>query len=255
MVMDNAAPAPLSQGAGVALLWSALALGLSGGFGHCLMMCGPLVAAVSLTGGAAGVRDAAASRRAWLFQAAYHGGRLITYAAIGALLGLLGGLGRLSTLEGPFAPAMLAKYVKLSTGVLLAIAGVWLLVSWLLRRDAHLPETSGAVARTAWFRRATAALASRGWPWALPLGMLMGLLPCGPLLPVEVAALGTGNAAAGAAVMLAFGIGTVPALAGFGAASGLLGSRARGWLTGATAVAIIALGLAIAAQTLRGLAG
>jgi len=245
--------APLSQGAGAVLLWSALVLGLSGGFGHCLMMCGPLVAAVSLTGGATGVRDAMTSRPAWLFQAAYHGGRLFTYAAIGALLGLLGGMGRLSTLEGPFAPGNLSRYVKLSTGILLALTGIWLLVSWLLKRNARLPETSGLLAGTSWFKRSTAALAGRGWGWALPLGMLMGLLPCGPLLPIEVAALGTGNAVAGASVMLAFGIGTVPALAGFGAASTLLGARSRGWLTPVTALAILVLGGAVAAQALRSL--
>ena len=34
----------------------------------------------------------------------------------------------------------------------------------------------------AWFRRATALLAPRA-PWGFALGMLMGLLPCAPLLP------------------------------------------------------------------------
>ncbi|MDO8987408.1 MAG: sulfite exporter TauE/SafE family protein [Coriobacteriia bacterium] len=56
-------------------------------------------------GGATSPHGARAPRSAWLFQAAYHGGRLTTYAVIGALLGLLGGMGRLSTLEGPFALA------------------------------------------------------------------------------------------------------------------------------------------------------
>ncbi|MBU4556209.1 MAG: sulfite exporter TauE/SafE family protein [Actinobacteria bacterium] len=251
----DAAAAPLSQGFGAVLLWSALVLGLSGGFGHCLMMCGPLVSAVSLAGGATSSRGAEAPRSAWLFQAAYHGGRLATYAAIGALLGLLGGMGRLSTLEGPFAPASLARYVKLSTGLVLVVTGLWLMVSWALKRTARLPETSGLVAGTAWFKRATARLARGGWRWALPLGMLMGLMPCGPLLPVELAALGTSSPAGGAAVMLAFGIGTVPALAGFGAASGLVGERSRGWLTAVTALAILILGGSISLQALQSLKG
>lgn len=254
----------LSQGAGAVILWSALVLGLSGGFGHCLIMCGPLVAAVSLADGAAtgraaggstgasAVRALKPSREALLFQIGYHGGRIVTYAAIGALLGLLGGLGRMSTLDGPFAPESLARLVKLATGGMLIATGAWLLVSWLVDRDVRVPETSGAVARSSWFKRAAASLTSKGWRWALPLGMLMGLLPCGPLLPVEVAALGTGNALAGAAIMLAFGIGTVPALAGFGAASTLVGAKARGWFTIVTAVAIMVLGIAITSQLLRG---
>lgn len=260
-------PTVLSQGAGAVILWSALVLGLSGGFGHCLVMCGPLVAAVSLADGAAVGRadagDTAAdapgvaralkpSREALLFQVGYHGGRIITYTAIGALLGLLGGLGRLSTLDGPFAPGNLARFVKLATGGMLVVTGAWLLVSWLVDRNVHVPETSGALARSSWFRRTAASLSSKGWRWALPLGMLMGLLPCGPLLPVEVAALGTGNALAGAAIMLAFGIGTVPALAGFGAASTLVGAKARGWFTVVTAVAILVLGVSITAQLLQG---
>lgn len=243
----------LAQNAGAIALWSALLLGLSGGFGHCLMMCGPLVAAVSLADGATSVRSSRASREAMLFQAAYHGGRLLTYAGIGALLGLLGGTGRMSSLSGPFAPAMLSRYVKLGAGGLLIVTGAWLLVSWLFNENARLPETSGALGRTGWFKRTAARLVGRGWRWALPLGMLMGLLPCGPLLPIEIAALASGNAAGGAALMLAFGIGTVPALAGFGAASTFIGARARGWLTAVTAIAILVLGIAITSQALRSL--
>ena len=42
------AAAPALAGAG---LWAAFLLGLTGGFGHCLAMCGPLVAATSLAEG------------------------------------------------------------------------------------------------------------------------------------------------------------------------------------------------------------
>jgi len=54
-----------------------------------------------------------------------------------------------------------------------------------------------------------------------------GTAACMPLLPVELAALASGSAGLGALTMLAFGIGTVPALAGFGIATGLVGARAE----------------------------
>ncbi len=78
--------------------------------------------------------------------------------------------------------------------------------------------------------------------------MLMGLLPCAPLLPVEIAALATGYPLYGALTMLAFGLGTVPALAGFGAASGLLGVRARGAFATASGALVIGLGLIVVWQ-------
>ena len=106
--------------------------------------------------------------------------------------------------------------------------GVAMLVAWIRGRRANLPEPTAWVASLPWFGRTVARL-SRSGGWAgLPLGALMGLLPCAPLLPVELAALATGKPLYGMLVMLAFGLGTVPALAGFGAASGLLGARARG---------------------------
>ena len=91
--------------------------------------------------------------------------------------------------------------------------------------------------------------------WAgLPLGLLMGLLPCMPLLPVELAALASGSAALGALTMLMFGIGTVPALAGFGLASGLVGARARGVFAYATGALVLGIGGIIVLQAVQKLA-
>lgn len=226
---------------GAASLWAAFALGLSGGFGHCLAMCGPLVAGASLGSAARRLSDERPPS-ALLFQTTYHVGRLITYTAIGALLGLLGQAGALSTLGGAFSPVALTRYLKFGAGLATIALGVWLLVGWLRKRGVRLPEPSAALANTRWFQVTAARLASPKRGWGLRLGMLMGLLPCAPLLPVELAALATGWPLLGALLMLAFGLGTVPALAGLGAASGLIGRRAQGWLGGAVALAVIALG-------------
>lgn len=218
-------------------IWGAFALGLTGGFGHCLAMCGPFVAGASLGVGAR-TQDA---RSATGFQAAYHVGRLITYSAIGAILGALGGAGRISTLTGPYSPVAFAGWLKLGVGVATVLLGVWMVASWATGRHKRGPELPGLLS-IATVVRLTGRL-SRKSAWAgLPFGALMGLLPCGPLLPVELAALTEGSAFAGAALMLAFGLGTVPALAGFGVASGLVGARARNWMVPAAGVIVMSLG-------------
>ena len=243
----------MSANLGALSLWGAFLLGLTGGFGHCLLMCGPLVAAASLTDGAAcgaGAGTRSAARGAGVFQVAYHLGRLITYALLGAALGLLGGAGALVSLTGPFSPTVVTRFLKLAAGVTLLVIGVVLLVAWLRGRQARLPEPTAAIASMPWFGRTVGRLAKSGGWWGLPLGALMGLLPCAPLLPVELAALATAEPLYGAIIMLAFGVGTVPALAGFGAASGLLGGRARGWLAPTVAALVVVLGLVTLAQGL-----
>lgn len=237
-----------------ATLWGAFLLGLTGGFGHCLMMCGPFVAAASLAEGrgaavvvsadtgAEAPADVRTRRRIGLFQVTYHAGRLTTYALIGAVVGALGSAGALETLSMPWSPAAFTRYLKLISGLLLVATGAFLLAAPSFLQGARLPEPTRFVTSARWFSRATAALVRKG-AWAgLPLGMLMGLLPCMPLLPVELAALASGSASLGALTMLAFGIGTVPALAGFGLASGLVGARARGVFAYMTGAIVLGLG-------------
>lgn len=234
------------SGLGTLSLWAVFALGLTGGFGHCLMMCGPFVAGTSLGVGLGGH----SARSATVFQVAYHAGRLITYTTIGLLLGLLGEAGALSTLQGPFSPTALSRYLKLGVGVVTLAMGAWLMVSWVRGRAARLPEPTAPLLASGRFTRIAAALVRRGGRFGLPLGMLMGLLPCGPLLPVELTALASGVPLYGAVIMLSFGLGTVPALAGFGVVSALAGSRARGLLAGAMALTVVTLGAVTLTQGL-----
>ncbi len=277
--LTQAAPALASAG-----LWAAFLLGLTGGFGHCLAMCGPFVAASSLAEGegravvageaqaerpsprskaspaaASGTPPASPASPALpsptAFQALYHAGRLTTYALLGLLLGLLGQAGALARLGSAFSPELLTRWLKVVAGASLVVLGLVLLASALRRRGFRIPEPTALVANRAWFRRASASLTRRGPRWGFALGMLMGLLPCAPLLPVEIAALATGVPLYGALTMLAFGIGTVPALAGLGVASGLIGARARGWFSLATAGLVVALGLVVLWQGLAIVAG
>ena len=231
-------------------LWGAFLLGLAGGFGHCLAMCGPFVAAASLADGTAvrrGVR--AGARRSGVFQLAYHLGRLSTYALIGAFLGLLGRPGRWRSSAGrsrrsrsPLAEARLrarscSRWASHAGGV--------------DPRSPGEPARADRVGGLAAVVRPRGRRLSRSGGWAgLPLGMLMGLLPCAPLLPVEIAALATGKPLYGVLSC------SPSAWDGAGARGlrgclGLLGARARGWFAPVAAGAVVVLGAVTAGAGAR----
>jgi sulfite exporter TauE/SafE len=171
----------------------------------------------------------------------------MTYAGIGAVLGVVGASGALSPLSGPFSPLALSRYLKFGVGLTLVALGIGILVSWVRRRTASTPEGVSFVPQGTVDRLASRMRGRRGL-WGLPFGMLMGLLPCGPLLPAELAALSSSSALLGDGVMLAFGFGTVPALAGFGTLGSVVGSRVRGWLVPAAGTVVVALGAITLAQ-------
>jgi len=230
----------------VATIWAALLVGLAGGFGHCVAMCGPIVAG----GGAlAGVSTPGGGRvrRVALWQLAYHSGRLLTYTGIGAALGGIGSLAAVRSALGPLQQVMWLVVGEVMIFMGLAIAGVP-----LLARFGRRLEERYASATKGWIGRAIRALPKAGPGLAFPLGMLMGFMPCGFLMSIEVYAVGTGSWLSGGLTMLAFGIGTVPALAGFGAAGGLLSPRARTWLIYIGAAIVVALGALYVARALTG---
>ena len=85
----------------------------------------------------------------------------------------------------------------------------------------------------------------------LTLGILWGFLPCGLVFAMLVLAARVGTFWGGALTMLAFGLGTVPTLVGFGLAANLLSPKLRGGLQSFAAILL----MLFAVQTvLRGLA-
>ncbi len=167
--------------------------GLLGGV-HCAGMCGGIVAALS---GQAGGRRLS-------LHLAYNGGRVVSYALAGALAGAAGSLGLL--LEG-LLPVQLALYVLANAmliGLGLYLAGVSSVVAWIERLGAALWRRIQPLARN--------LLPADTLPRALGMGLLWGWLPCGLVYAVLTTALLTGNALDGAAIMAAFGLGTLPNL-------------------------------------------
>jgi sulfite exporter TauE/SafE len=182
------------------LLLSALILGLLGG-GHCLGMCGGLMGALTLA--------IPAEHRAQRFRLllSYNLGRICSYTIAGLLLGLAGW----AVASSPAAMLLrvIAALLLIAMGLYLAGwwsgltrievlgRGVWRDVQPLTRR--FMPVTS--------------------LPRALLLGGLWGWLPCGLVYSTLLWAASQGDALDSAALMLAFGLGTLPVLLATGMAA------------------------------------
>jgi sulfite exporter TauE/SafE/copper chaperone CopZ len=167
---------------------------------HCVAMCG----GIALTQGMpAGVGARGVSRFAPSLL--YNAGRVVSYTIIG---GIAGGIGSLFSLS----PIMKAV-IPLLAGAFMVFLGIRMLGVFpaLTRMRIRLPGLAGDR-----LRKNTARLGPFG------VGLLNGLMPCGPLQTMQVYALGTGSLLAGAFSLFVFAGATVPLMLGFGAASSLL---------------------------------
>jgi hypothetical protein len=101
------------------------------------------------------------------------------------------------------------------------------------------------------FARVSAALGRRvpGHPFAL--GLLLGLLPCGLLYSALLAAVSRGGPLEGALALVAFGLGTAPALLGVSFADELL-ARRRALLDLLSRLFLLAMGAWFVWTGLRG---
>jgi sulfite exporter TauE/SafE/copper chaperone CopZ len=181
---------------------------------HCAAMCGGINLSQCLGGGEGGEAPPRA-RRVLLPAALYNGGRLLSYTAIGALAGTVG---QAVSVSGRFQGAL-----QLAAGVFMMLMGVNMLNLFpgLRRLSARLPRLPRLFGK-----KIAAQKTRRARPFMV--GLLNGLMPCGPLQAMELYALSTGNPAAGAFSMLLFGVGTAPLLFGIGAVSSALSGAGRG---------------------------
>jgi sulfite exporter TauE/SafE len=220
----------------IALALSVLVASMLGSV-HCAAMCGGFVCAVSGHG------------RPFASQLAWHAGRGLAYVTLGAIAGLAG-----RGLERALAPSGLPHAAGIAAGALLVGWGLVTLSSALGLRRARAGETTPF---TRGFGRwlGGGLRAVRDWPLALrglAMGALTALLPCGWLWAFVASAAGTGHAASGALVMLAFWLGTVPLLAAVGLAAGRVFDPLRRRLPYVTAAVMITVGLLTVGGRFRG---
>jgi sulfite exporter TauE/SafE len=228
----------LGDGGLAALLGAMLLAGLASGATHCAGMCGPFVMAQMASGAAHG--GGVLRRLSGAALLPYQAGRALGYTTLGAVAGGAGALtgtlaprGLLALPLGLAALAMLAQGVARLGGPSLA---------------ARLPRFGGTLP----LGRATRLLAGpqtagRGFA----LGLLLSALPCGLLYGALAAAAGAGSALAGALAMLAFVLGTMPALIGVALLGRFFGRRCGPWLGRVAGLLLLVNGGVLALLALR----
>jgi len=158
---------------------------------HCVGMCGPLLLALPL--------DAAGKRQVLRQMTVYHAGRILTYAALGVLFGLLG--------KG-IAVAGFQKGLSIGAGVfMLAMA----FTAW--RFEQLVTALPGFGAFTQKVKSGIGQLLKQNPSSAtFSVGLLNGLLPCGMVYAALAGAIAMSGAAEGGLFMALFGLGTLPLL-------------------------------------------
>ena len=179
-----------------------LSTGFTIGFGHCIGMCGPIVVTFSLN---------LKEKSILVPHLLYHLGRIITYVILGGVVAVAGSFTMVAAhIE------RLQKGVMIFAGALIVLLGLamagWLPIGrifgnhsspgrWISKGFGRLLKVKSAIVY-------------------LPLGLLLGLLPCGPVYTALLGAARVGmegntiyqGMLNGMGLMAAFGMGTVPAL-------------------------------------------
>ena len=181
-----------------AVLVAAFMAGLLGS-GHCFGMCGGIAGGL---GAMAGVR----SRSLALPGLQFNCGRLFGYAILGALAGgILGAAGEIMALKS------VGKWLRALTALMVLMIGLRFLFDW---RGLDVIERGGAGLWRRILPLAVRVSQRHDWLGRVGLGICWGFLPCGLVYTVLMTAASTGSTLAGAATMLAFGLGTLPAMLG-----------------------------------------
>jgi sulfite exporter TauE/SafE len=192
---------------------------------HCVAMCGG-INLCQCVGVPSGPNRAKLSSLRPSFL--YNFGRVLSYTAVG---GIVGGLGSVISLTGA-----MQGIVQIAAGVFMVIMGANMtgLFPSLRKLAPRLPK--------AFSRASDEAKAGRS---PMIVGLLNGLMPCGPLQAMQLYALSTGNPVSGAFSMLLFGLGTVPLMFGLGALSALLSKRFTRRMMAVSAVLVVVLGISM----------
>lgn len=186
------------------LLLTAFLTGLLGST-HCVGMCGGISSALSFSL----PPESRQGLNFWGYQLAYNSGRLLSYTLLGALAGLLA-----SSLLAGWTHSPWPRFVS---GLFMIALGLYLAGWWLgLQKLEQLG--SGLWRRLTPLRQ---KLLPINHPVkAIAAGSIWGLLPCGLVYSALTLALMRADSLGSAALMLAFGLGTLPALLLTGAMAG-----------------------------------
>jgi len=207
-------------------------IGFLAGF-HCVGMCGGLVVAYS----ANHLKNTKSSsdgkgKRSLLPHWQYNAGRLISYTAIG---GILGGVGSFFGINPTFT-----GIITLGAGVFMVLMGLSFLSNWQILEKIKL-RTPQFIARFLYNQKH-----SQKPKGPFIIGLFNGFMPCGPLQAMQLYALASGSVTRGAISLAVYALGTIPLMFGFGAALSTIGQQYIKKIIKASGVLIIILGLFMA---------
>lgn len=161
---------------------------------HCIGMCGSFIIGYT-------AKDVQLGRPVFHSHLLYGAGKIISYTLLGALLGFIGSFFRIT---------------PLASGISIGIAGVFLIL-YGLNMLSELPLLK--VFRIKSLKKLDHIVMKERRKSHSPffIGLFSGLIiGCGPLQVMYVLAAGNGSVLEGAKFLALFGLGTLPALIGFG---------------------------------------
>lgn len=203
------------------MLWTAFILGLMGSF-HCVGMCGPIAFLLPL--------DRTNTWNRYTQLSLYHLGRLVTYATIGILFGLLG---RSFYLFG------FQQQLSIAVGILM-IALVLIPQNWLNKFAISRPIYR-IISK---IKSGLGQQLKRKTPDTFfTIGFLNGFLPCGLVYMAVFGAIAAGHLWDGSLYMIVFGMGTIPLMTTAAYLGNFLKGKARQKIRKAIPVFVVLVGI------------
>lgn len=206
----------------------AFTAGFLGGLGHCIGMCGPIVASYALHSGDR-VRSGSAS--ALLPHVLYNAGRITTYSCIGAMMGLTGSFLNVAGKLAGFQDA-----VSIAAGLIMMTMGFSIFSR--LSIAAFLERHNNFI-----LKGVRIVIEAESPLRYYSLGLLLGFLPCGLSYSAFIAAAAAGGLMQGMFLSFCFGVGTAPSLVLFGSVITYLSAGMRDRIFRTSGIAIAAMGL------------
>jgi sulfite exporter TauE/SafE len=181
---------------------------------HCIGMCGSIIGTLTYS-----LSQELRNNKRILFSIilSYNLGRVASYAIAGAVVGLL---------SLPFSQGMAYRFLQLVSAAIMTGAGLY--IGGWFPRFAYIEKMGSRFWKLIEpFGRKMIPVKTRSQ--AMLFGMVWGWLPCGLIYTALALAATTGNVMHSSMTMLAFGLGTLPAVVGVGIMTTLLArlSKAR----------------------------
>ena len=220
------------------------ASGFFGGFGHCIGMCGPIVASYCVV----------MEEKRFLPHFLYNYGRMTTYVLLGGLMGFSGAfIGTIESLQ------LVQKIVMIIAGIAIIVIGLGL-AGWLPFFDRFRQSSGGgrfAQLFSGWVKNIFSGKLPVGAFY--PMGMVLGCIPCGLVYAALITTATVGMEAEnelmglmkGFLLMLLFGLGTMPSLLLFGRLINVISIKMRENLYKLSAVFMVIMGIIFLVRALK----